>query len=350
MQFEPVNLNCLQGPKVIIMLETEVRIDFPIDLVYAWVDGSDPEWREKRDRYMPERPKTGPSPQSRSESRWRDNDELLYSLRSVELYAPWVNRIFIITDGQCPKWLNVEHPNVTIIDHSEILPADALPVFSSHAIESCIYKIPGLSEHFIFGNDDTFFGAPTTPETFFKPDGSPIVRLMGARFNRRKARTGSNYMRVLFRMQKLINEMFGKMICHTPHHNFDAYRKSDFEYCVSLLPDEWDRTAHRRFRNNKDMQRCFVSYYVLATGKGELRKVGRYNRINTPTDLVKALMSGHYAADSRWIRLVTPDKDFEKYNPLMFCMNDSEYTSDAERERMVNFLKMKFPNKSQFEK
>lgn len=350
MQFEPVNLNCLQGPKVIIMLETEVRIDFPIDLVYAWVDGSDPEWREKRDRYMPERPKTGPSPQSRSESRWRDNDELLYSLRSVELYAPWVNRIFIITDGQCPKWLNVEHPKVTIIDHSEILPADALPVFSSHAIESCIYKIPGLSEHFIFGNDDTFFGAPTTPETFFKPDGSPIVRLMGARFNRRKARTGSNYMRVLFRMQKLINEMFGKMICHTPHHNFDAYRKSDFEYCVSLLPDEWDRTAHRRFRNNKDMQRCFVSYYVLATGKGELRKVGRYNRINTPTDLVKALMSGHYAADSRWIRLVTPDKDFEKYNPLMFCMNDSEYTSDAERERMVNFLKMKFPNKSQFEK
>lgn len=332
------------------MLETEVRIDFPIDLVYAWVDGSDPEWREKRDRYMPERPKTGPSPQSRSESRWRDNDELLYSLRSVELYAPWVNRIFIITDGQCPKWLNVEHPKVTIIDHSEILPADALPVFSSHAIESCIYKIPGLSEHFIFGNDDTFFGAPTTPETFFKPDGSPIVRLMGARFNRRKARTGSNYMRVLFRMQKLINEMFGKMICHTPHHNFDAYRKSDFEYCISLLPDEWDRTAHRRFRNNKDMQRCFVSYYVLATGKGELRKVGRYNRINTPTDLVKALMSGHYAADSRWIRLVTPDKDFEKYNPLMFCMNDSEYTSDAERERMVNFLKMKFPNKSQFEK
>ena len=350
MQFEPVNLNCLQGPKVIIMLETEVRIDFPIDLVYAWVDGSDPEWREKRDRYMPERPKTGPSPQSRSESRWRDNDELLYSLRSVELYAPWVNRIFIITDGQCPKWLNVEHPKVTIIDHNEILPADALPVFSSHAIESCIYKIPGLSEHFIFGNDDTFFGAPTTPETFFKPDGSPIVRLMGARFNRRKARTGSNYMRVLFRMQKLINEMFGKMICHTPHHNFDAYRKSDFEYCVSLLPDEWDRTAHRRFRNNKDMQRCFVSYYVLATGKGELRKVGRYNRINTPTDWVKALMSGHYAADSRWIRLVTPDKDFEKYNPLMFCMNDSEYTSDAERERMVNFLKMKFPNKSQFEK
>lgn len=332
------------------MLETEERIDFPIDLVYAWVDGSDPEWREKRDRYMPERPKTGPSPQSRSESRWRDNDELLYSLRSVELYAPWVNRIFIITDGQCPKWLNTEHPKIKIIDHSEILPADALPVFSSHAIESCIYKIPGLSEHFIFGNDDTFFGAPTTPDIFFKRDGSPIVRLMGARMNRRKARTGSNYMRVLFRMQKLIKEMFGKLISHTPHHNFDAYRKSDFEYCVSLLPDEWDRTAHRRFRNNKDMQRCFVSYYVLATGKGELRKVGRYNRINSPSDLVKALMSGHYAADSRWLRLVTPDKDFEKYNPLMFCMNDSEYTSDSERERMVAFLKMKFPQKSSFEK
>ena len=84
------------------MSETEERVNFPIDLVYAWVDGSDPEWREKRDRYMPARPKSGPSPQSRSESRWRDNDELLYSLRSVEKFAPWVNRIFIITD-----WLTV---------------------------------------------------------------------------------------------------------------------------------------------------------------------------------------------------------------------------------------------------
>lgn len=331
-------------------METAERIEFPIDLVYAWVDGSDQAWREKRDRYMPERPKNGPSPQSHSESRWRDNDELLYSLRSVELYAPWVNRIFIITDSQCPKWLNLDHPKIKIVDHRDILPEDALPVFSSHAIESCIYKIPGLSEHFIFGNDDTLFGAPTTPDIFFKPDGSPIVRLMGARFNRRRARTGGNYSRVLFRMQKLVKERWGKLICHTPHHNFDAYRKSDFEYCVNLMPDEWDRTAHRRFRNNKDMQRCFVSYYVLATGKGELRKVGRYNRINNPKSLVKAWVSGHYAADSRWLKIVSPDKDFAKYNPLMFCVNDSEYASDADRARMVEFLKSMFPEKSSFEK
>lgn len=334
------------------MSETEERVNFPIDLVYAWVDGSDPEWREKRDRYMPARPKSGPSPQSRSESRWRDNDELLYSLRSVEKFAPWVNRIFVITDSQCPKWLNLNHPKIKIVDHTDILPAEALPVFSSHAIESCIYKIPGLSEHFIFGNDDTFFGAPTTPDVFFKPDGSPIVRLMGARFNRRRARTGGNYMRVLFHMQKLVKEKWGKLVCHAPHHNFDAYRKSDYEYCVAQMKDAWERTTFRRFRNNKDMQRCFVSYYVVATGQGELRKVSRYNRIDSPKRLVKALVSGHYASDSRWIKLMSPDykKEFEKYNPLMFCMNDSEYTSDDDRNRMVNFLRSMFPEKSSFEK
>ena len=95
-----------------------------------------------------------------------------------------------------------------------------------------------------------------------------------------------------------------------------------------------------------------MSYYVVATGQGELRKVSRYNRIDSPKRLVKALMSGHYASDSRWIKLMSPDykKEFEKYNPLMFCMNDSEYTSDDDRNRMVNFLRSMFPDKSSFEK
>lgn len=327
-----------------------MRITFPIDLVYAWVDGNDPEWRAKRDRYMPAT-SANKSPQSWTEARWRDNDELRFSLRSVEKCAPWVNHIYIITDAQCPRWLNINHPKVTIVDHRDILPHEALPVFSSHAIESCIYKIPGLSEHFIFGNDDTFFGAPVTPDVFFKPDGTPIVRVMGALMKPHKARRGGNYKRVLLHMQELVNERWGKRIMYAPHHNFDGYRKSDFEYCVSLMPEAWERTSFRRFRNNKDMQRCFVSYYLVATGQAEMRKVYRYNRIYGIVEHLKAFITGRYAADSRWIRLVNPDfqREFDKYNPLMFCMNDSEYSTNDDCNRMVAFLTGLFPDKSSFE-
>jgi hypothetical protein len=333
------------------MSKSKKQVSFPVDLVYTWVDGNDPVWREKRNKYMPERPTTGHVPNHINDARWRENNELMYSLRSVEKYAPWVNRIYIVTDGQTPKWLNTNHPKIKIVDHSEILPADALPVFSSHAIESCIHKIPGLSEHFVYGNDDTFFGSPTTADDFFHADGRAIVRVKGTRFKRKRARTAGNYYRVLYRMQSLVQERWGRLVCHEPHHNFDAYRKSDFETCVATLAEEWNRTAHSRFRTNDDMQRCYVSYYAVATGNATLRKVNRYNRITNPISLVKALVTGRYAADSRWIKLhiASYDKDFDKYNPLMFCMNDNANTSDEDCKRMLEFLKSKFPTKSSFE-
>jgi hypothetical protein len=326
-------------------------VDFPIDLVYTWVDGDDPAWREKRLKYMPEI-STERAPNHLCDARWAENNELAYSLRSVEMYAPWVNHIYIVTDGQTPAWLNTNHPKIRIVDHSEILPADALPVFSSLAIESCIHRIPGLSEHFIYGNDDTFFGAPTTPEHFFKPDGTPIIRLRGARFNRKYARDkGGNYYKTVYRMQNLIHERWGRLICHEPHHNFDAYCKSHFEKAIATMPEECDSTTHNRFRTNDDMQRCYVSYYSVAAEGAKLRKVHRYNRINNPISLAKAIFTGQFAADSRWLKLHLNDyyKEFNKYSPLMFCMNDSSSTTEEQRRRMIEFLEYKFPDKSSFE-
>lgn len=338
------------------MAELTANINFPIDLVYLWVDGNDPEWQAKRNRYLdaPVVP-TGEGAEAESvvsvaEARWRECDELKYSLRSVEKFAPWINRIFIVTDGQCPSWLSAQHPKIRIVDHSEILDAEALPVFSSHAIESCIYRIPELSEHFIVGNDDTLFAAPVTPDVFFKNGGQPIVRLV--RFNRRKALNKGNYTRVLYRMQNLVNERIGTMIPYAPHHNFDAYRKSDFEYCVNLMREAWRETSFRRFRHDDDMQRCFVSLYAIASQRAEMRKVGRYNRIDGFMQKFLAFVKNRYASDSRCIPLTHPDfnKVIVKYNPLMFCMNDDERAADKDRERMVAFLDRMFPTKSSFEK
>ena len=327
-------------------MEQNRGVNFPIDLVYMWVDGNDPKWRERRSRYM-EGAEVCPPQQ---EARWIDNEELRYSLRSVAMYAPWVNHIYIVTDGQSPKWLNTSHPKITIVDHSEILPAEALPVFNSHAIESCIYRIPGLSECFILGNDDTMFLAPVTPETFFKGDGSPIVRLSGQRFNRAKAARKGLYHRVILHMQQLIKEQCGLDIHHAPHHNFDAYRRSDFEQCVALMPEAWRATSYRRFRSDEDMQRCFVSYWSIAHG-AEMQLVGRYDRTKGLGGAIKAMFTGRYATYSRCIPLTTLDYDrvLAKYNPLMICMNDGEETSDSDRHRLVEFLDKHYPNKCDFE-
>ena len=331
------------------MTETANKYTFPIDIVYLWVDGNDPEWRAKRNRYMNIGEFAG---QGRVEARWIDNQELRYSLRSVEMYAPWIRRIFIVTDNQCPAWLNRNHPKIQIVDHSEILPSEALPNYNSTAIESCIYRIEGLSEHFLFSNDDMLLSAPVTPATFFTADGRPIIRLNGSRFNRRKAlRRGDNYSMMLRHMQDKVATMCDRKIHFAPHHNIDAYRRSDFAHCIEIADQAWTQTTLHRFRHDNDMHRSFMSYYALATGRGVLRKVGRYNGVEGVREHLKSWLQGCYHSDSRCIPVQCPDYDavFRKYNPLMFCMNDGEGTTDDDRRRMVEFLNRKFPDKSTFE-
>ncbi len=322
---------------------------FPIDLVYMWVDGNDPEWQKKRNSYV-----GGSRNQSQEvvgDARWRNIDELRYSLRSVEMYAPWINHIYIVTDEQTPEWLNTDHPKISIVDHKSILPAEAIPVFSSTTIESCIYRIPGLSEHFILGNDDTMFTKPTTRELFFLDNGTPIVRL--GRFNRQKALRRGNYHGLIRHMQDLIYEDFGKKIYLAPHHNFDAYLRSDYDYCVNNLHAEaWNATSHRRFRDNGDMHRSFVSYYMIASGHAILRKVGRYNNIKGVFNHIKAALTNRFANDSHCIHMYYKNyqEKFQKYNPIMICTNDSERATAEDGPRMVKFLEGLFPNKSSFEK
>ena len=320
-----------------------------VDLVYMWVDGDDPAWQAKRNQYISGGEKK--TSEGVVDARWRDNDELRYSLRSVEKYASWIDHIYIVTDGQCPEWLDTSHPKITIVDHSEILPAEALPVFNSSAIESCIHRIPGLSERFILGNDDTLFVKDTTPATFFNEEGAPIVRLM--RFNRKKALRKGNYFGMVHRMQDLIKERFGKEIYLAPHHNFDAYLRSDYQYCVeSLYAEEWSATAHHRFRHEEDMHRSFVSYYMVAAGHATMREVGRYNNISGFLGRIKAVTTNRFGNDSRVINNYSKDyaAQLSKYNPIMICVNDSERSTADDSKRMAEFLKELYPAKSSFEK
>ncbi|KAK7480398.1 hypothetical protein BaRGS_00028317 [Batillaria attramentaria] len=103
-----------------------------------------------------------------SNSRFEDNEELRYSLRSLEKFAPWVRHIYIVTNGQIPYWLNLDNPRITLVTHEEIFPNKShLPTFSSPAIESHLHRIPGLSDKFLYFNDDVMFGSEVWPDDFF---------------------------------------------------------------------------------------------------------------------------------------------------------------------------------------
>ena len=143
-------------------------VDFEVDMVFSWVDGSSDEFvRERAKRMQSYVVGEGDD----SEARFRQIDELKYALRSVHLFAPWVRRIFIATDSPAPSWLK-RHPKVTIVRSEEMF-ADpsVLPTHNSHAVESQLHNIDGLAEHFLYSNDDMFFGRPISPDLFFSPGG-----------------------------------------------------------------------------------------------------------------------------------------------------------------------------------
>ncbi|MFJ6722856.1 stealth family protein [Streptomyces sp. NPDC091259] len=148
-------------------------ITFPIDAVITWVDSSDPQWRRRRDEAAAD---SAAATTDRAEHRYRDRGELRHCLRSIAAHAPWIRRIFIVTDAQVPHWLATEHPQITVVDHQDLFADPAgLPVFNSHAIESRLHRVPGLAEHFLYFNDDIFLGREQQPQDYFLASGLPKV-------------------------------------------------------------------------------------------------------------------------------------------------------------------------------
>ena len=150
-----------------------ISADTPVDIVYLWVDGSDPVWRTKR--HVAALRLDAAEEQSMAlygnvEGRFRDNDELRYSLRALERFFPGHGHVYLVTDGQTPPWLR-DSSRLTVINHQELIPASRLPTFDSGNIESYIHRIPGLSERYFYLNDDVFFGAPVQLDHWFWPGG-----------------------------------------------------------------------------------------------------------------------------------------------------------------------------------
>ena len=152
---------------------------FDIDAVITWVDGSDPQLAKKREHYL-SNANTPLHDNGTNPHRWVCSDELNFCLRSITNNAPWVRKIWIVTDSQIPDLnglSNVITNKITIVDHRNIFAGyeNALPTFNSLSIETMLWRIDGLAEHFLYFNDDVFLTAPTQPDDFFA-NNSPILR------------------------------------------------------------------------------------------------------------------------------------------------------------------------------
>lgn len=309
-----------------------------IDIVYLWVDGNDPVWRAKRDAFMGITDESSPIT---CKGRHANNDELKYSLRALEMYAPWIRKIFIVTDGQTPNWLNTSNSRVEIIDLTEIMPTECLPCYNSSLIEKFLHNIPDLAEHFLYANDDMFVNKNVSISDFFTPEGYPIVRLTRKPFRKLRwfwreyirRKPLKNYSTTIANASQLVDDKYGIYYTGMPHHNIDAYLKSDNKRIAEeVLCNEFLSNRKNHKRSDDDIQRIVYSYIALAEKRGTLCYVTRKESM-----LVRIHRKKHYA-------------QLQEYNPLFFCMNDSEYAQDEDRIAAKNYLNIRFPNKSEFEK
>ncbi len=246
-------------------------VTFPIDVVYTWVDGDDPSWRARKARAAGDDVSTAAFHlESTHAARFRSRDELRYSLRSLDDFAPWVNHIYIVTDRQVPEWLDTSNPRVTVVDHSEIFPDDGtLPVFNSNAIISRLHHIPGLSEHFIYMNDDVVLGRAVAPNQFFLANG---IALVSPSRNHRPFGDPSlevePHLNITRNIRALLRPSTGRTparaIKHTPH----PMLKSALQELEDTYTEAYERTMRHKFRHHTDIVADQLHhYYAQIIGK-----------------------------------------------------------------------------------
>ena len=256
------------------------------------------------------------------------------------MYAPWVQHIYIVTDGQVPRWLNVEHPQLTVIDHREIF-ADpsVLPVFNSHAIESQLHHIPGLSEHYLYLNDDFFFGRPVQPELFFHGNGiAKFFLSTGVLDVDPPSRRDLPVLSAAKQNRSLIEENFGATISHKFKHTPQPQIRSVLEEMERRHPDVFAAVARSKFRHPDDLSipSALVHYYAYGLGKAVPGEIAyRYQGIGYP-DTARRLevMMRHRAAD-------------------VFCLNDIDQQGSQPADQMQilgDFLARYYPHPSRFER
>ena len=262
-----------------------------IDFVITWVDMNDPEWLEEFSRYRYDKHNTR---NGVSEARFRDNGFLRYWFRGVEKFAPWVRKIHFIVNGRTPEWLDTSNPKLHIVRHADFIPAEFLPTFNSVVIERYMHRIPGLSEHFVYFNDDFYIINHLPVERFFK-NGLPCdngvqdynpswsqwykriknnIRIINRHFSKKEvmAKWHDKWFHSSYGMKARWNYLlrfYGKFITLRVPHNAQPYLKSTFEEVWAAAGDELRATSVNKFRALNDLTPELFRTWQMCRGNFE---------------------------------------------------------------------------------
>src|SRR5699024_3388188 len=280
-----------------------------IDFVITWVDGADPEWLKEKQHYLPD---TDTDPR-----RFRDWELLKYWFRGVEKFAPWVNKVHLITWGHIPEFLNINHPKLNIVKHEDYLNEEYLPTFNSNAIELSMHKIKGLSEHFVYFNDDTFIIKEVAKNDFFEkglPKDvailNPIIPkkyesisgvmlnnigIINQNFSFRSSfkKNWTKWFNLKYKRLLPLNFLFqpwNSVIGLYQQHLPASFLKSTMEEVWDLEYDVLCETSKRKERDNKkDVNQWLFKEWLVMQGKFQPRNIdfGKYIMIENRDSIEK---------------------------------------------------------------
>lgn len=314
-----------------------------IDVVYTWVDGA----ASAGDLRAALEAEGAPAlPGAATRNRFRSIGELRYSLRSLDAYAPWVRRVFLVTNGDAPPWLDLECPNLQVVNHREIFEdTSALPTFNSHAIELNLHRIPGLSPVFLYFNDDLFLGRLARPEDFLSDGG--VQNIFFTDWDIPRGKTDQAHDRAYAFTLRLLDEAYGvkprKMLAHVPQ----LYRVDTIEEIRERWKTEIEKTCQRRFRSGEDaVLRILYAYYLLESPAP--RRAARKVILPEGGDYFYAPISANRARTTETLSRAAGAK------PRFLCLND-EVAGDGDAVEGLfgevrEFLERRFPWPSPFER
>lgn len=314
--------------------------DYPIDIVIPWVDGDDPVLAAKRRQHL-----TGKKEEKHADvaaaTRFSDLGEIFWCIDSINIFAPFIRKIFIVTDSQDPRLeehLAARFPDghipVEIVDHQVIFRGyeKYLPIFNSRSIEAVIWRIPGLSEHFVLMNDDFFLAGPVKPEDFYQGDKTVCYAdwrwTWLERLFRRIKRWKNRRAKATFKgsMINAVKILGGHPVflylAHTPR----ALKRSFYENFFAEHPEVLVRNLLDRFRTPRQYNSQELFYIT------EL-KAGRLKVVPTSRRLL-------YLKPHRGSRHVTRNlRRFDrKRNACFGCINSIDLASAEDRHRIFNWI------------
>lgn len=336
-----------------------------IDVVIPWVDPTDKEWQASKNKFLKD---LNNDKVDNSENRFRDWDNFKYVFRGIDKFMPWVHKIYLITCGQVPDWMNKEADDrLVIVNHSDYIPKEYLPTFSSHPIELNLHRIKELSEHFIYLNDDYFVINETSPEDFFvnglpcdyaledpiTPDHKDIFNnilinnmvLLNSHYDRRT---------VLKEQKKKFYSMCDKKafitnMCFRPlkrNHFFGLHYshlasnilKSTIEKVWTENREILEATSSHKFRNADDVNQFIFKNEQYVTGKFHPYNINRFGRAIQLDDTIEGAVEDV-------CRTIT-DSGYK-----MICINDCNIEDfDNTRTKINAALEKILPNPSVWER